>query len=213
MRRNTRKLRSKKLRGGSLTGLLTSATSGTPFDMSKMGDVVGAISAVTNSLKNAPQLLQSFQDKIKADIMTLIGTKTKEITATAVSAATAAATTAAAAAAAGNLDAMQQKIKDAANLAAAEAAKLSGGPGKGEGEGEGQGEGDGSNAGPTNEGSNAGPTNDGSNAEYTNEGSNAGPTNEGSNEEYSNEGDEFSGGGRKKRTSRYKTKTRRNRNY
>ena len=135
MRRNTRKLRSKKLRGGSLTSLVSAATSGTPFDISKMGDVVTAIKAVTDSLKNAPQLLQSFQEKIKADILNLIGGKTKEITAAAVSAATAAATTAAAAASAGNLDAMQQKIKDAANLAAAEAAKLTGGPGKGEGEG------------------------------------------------------------------------------
>jgi hypothetical protein len=206
MRRNTRKLRSKKLRGGSLTSLLSSATSGTPFDMSKMGDVIGAIKAVTDSLANAPQLLQSFQEKVKADILTLIGTKTKEITATAVSAATAAATTAAAAAAAGNLEAMQQKIKDAANLAAAEAAKLSGGPGKGEGQGEGEGEGEG-------DGSNAGPTNEGSNVEPTNEGSNAGPTNEGSNVEYTNEGDDFSGGGRKKRTSRYPSSTRRNRKY
>ena len=200
MRRNTRKLSSKKLRGGSLTSLASSLASGTPFDISKMGDVVTAIKAVTDSLKNAPQLLQSFQDKIKADIMTLIGTKTKEITATAVSAATAAATTAAAAASAGNLDAMQQKIKDAANLAAAEAAKLSGTTGEGEGEGDGEGE-----------GSNAEPTNGNSNAEYTNEGSNAEYTNEGSNAEYTNEGDEFSGGRRKKRASRYPHKTRRNR--
>jgi hypothetical protein len=209
MRRNTRKLRSKKLRGGSLTSLASSLTAGTPFDMSKMGDVVTAIKAVTDSLKNAPQLLQSFQDKIKADILTLIGSKTKEITATAVSAATAAATTAAAAAAAGNLDAMQQKIKDAANLAAAEAAKLSGGPGKGEGEGEGEGEGDGegdnSNAENTNQGSNAGPINDGSNAEYPNENSNA--------QYNTTEGEEFGGGGRKKRASRYPNNTRRNRNY
>jgi hypothetical protein len=195
MRRNTKKLRSKKLRGGSLTSLLTSATSGTPFDMSKMGDVVTAIKAVTDSLKNAPQLLQSFQDKIKGDILTLINGKKAEITAAAVSAATAAATTAAAAASAGNLDAMQQKIKDAANMAAAESAKLTGSTGQGEAEGEGEG----SNAAPTNEGSNAEPTN-----EYTNEGSNA---------EYTNEGEEFGGGGRKKRTSRYPNSTRRNRNY
>ena len=179
MRRNTRKLRSKKLKGGSLSSL-------TSFDMSKMSDVIKAISAITDSLKNAPQLLQSFQDKIKVDIMNLIGTKTKEITATAVSAATAAATTAAAAASAGNLDAMQQKIKDAANLAAAEAAKLTGSTGEGDGEGEADGEGEG-------------------------EGSNAEPTNEGSNAEYTNEGGEFSGGRRKKRASRYPRKTRRNR--
>jgi hypothetical protein len=206
MRRNTRKLRSKKLKGGSLSSLAS-------FDMSKMSDVIKAISAITDSLRNAPQLLQSFQDKIKVDIMNLIGTKTKEITATAVSAATAAATTAAAAASAGNLDAMQQKIKDAANLAAAEAAKLTGSTGEGDGEGEadGEGEGEGSNAEPTNEGSNAEPTNEGSNAEYTNEGSNTEPTEEGSNAEYTNEGGEFSGGRRKKRASRYPRKTRRNR--
>jgi hypothetical protein len=198
MRRNTRKLRSKKLRGGSLTSLASSLTSGTPFDISKMGDVVTAIKAVTDSLKNAPQLLQSFQEKIKADILNLIGGKTKESTAAAVSAATAAATTAAAAASAGNLDAMQQKIKDAANLAAAEAAKLTGGPGKGEeGEGEGEGE-EGEGEGEEGEG-------EGEEGEGEGDGSNAGPTNNGeaqnedqghgSNAGLTNEDEEFGGGG------------------
>lgn len=209
MRRNTRKLRSKKLRGGSLTSLVSAATSGTPFDISKMGDVVTAIKAVTDSLKNAPQLLQSFQEKIKGDILYLIGGKTKEITAAAVSAATAAATTAAAAASAGNLDAMQQKIKDAANLAAAEAAKLTGTTGEGDGSGEGAGEGDGEGDG-EGEGSKAEPTNEGSNAEPTNENPEE-YINEGPNPEYNtNEEEEFGGGGRKKRASRYPRKTRRN---
>jgi len=193
MRRNTRKLRSKKLRGGSLTSLVSAATSGTPFDISKMGDVVTAIKAVTDSLKNAPQLLQSFQEKIKGDILYLIGGKTKEITA----------------ASAGNLDAMQQKIKDAANLAAAEAAKLTGTTGEGDGSGEGAGEGDGEGDG-EGEGSKAEPTNEGSNAEPTNENPEE-YINEGPNPEYNtNEEEEFGGGGRKKRASRYPRKTRRN---
>jgi len=165
--------------------------------MSKMRDVITAIKAVTDSLTNAPQLLKAFQDKVKADILTLIGSKQKEITAAAVSAATAAATTAAKAAAAGNLDAMQQKIKDAANLAAAEAMKQSGAPGKGDGEveGEGEGEGEGDDDGEA-DGSNVEPTNGNFNAEYN-----------------TNEGEEFGGGGRKKRASRYPNNTRRNRNY
>jgi len=87
-----KKKSSRKLKGGGLTDLLSAASAGTPFDMSKMNDVVKAVGAVSDSLKNAPALIQAAQDQIKTDVKTVVNKQvaaaTADITAKAVDAAT-----------------------------------------------------------------------------------------------------------------------------
>ena len=83
---------SRKMKGGGLTDLLSAASAGTPFDISKMNDVVKAVGAVSDSLKNAPALIQAAQDQIKTDVKTVVNKQvaaaTADITAKAVDAAT-----------------------------------------------------------------------------------------------------------------------------